>query len=40
VDARLMVFDLLPHAYWYRFDLQESKKALEIQASFLDKHLD
>jgi monoterpene epsilon-lactone hydrolase len=39
VDARLMVFDALPHAFWYRFDLPESKEALEAQASFLDHHL-
>jgi len=39
VDARLTVFDALPHAFWYRFDLPESKEALEAQASFLDHHL-
>jgi monoterpene epsilon-lactone hydrolase len=39
VDARLMVFDALPHAFWYQFDLPESREALQAQASFLDKHL-
>jgi monoterpene epsilon-lactone hydrolase len=39
VDARLMVFDAMPHAFWYRFDLPESKEALEAQARFLDQHL-
>jgi len=39
VDARLMVFDALPHAFWYQFDLPESREALEAQASFLDRHL-
>ena len=39
VDARLMVFDALPHAFWYLFDLPESREALEAQASFLDRHL-
>ena len=39
VDARLMVFDAMPHAFWYRYDLPESKEALEAQASFLDQHL-
>jgi len=39
VDARLMVFDAMPHAFWYRFDLPESKEALVAQASFLDQHL-
>jgi acetyl esterase/lipase len=39
VDARLMVFDAMPHAFWYLFDLPESREALEAQASFLDSHL-
>jgi acetyl esterase/lipase len=39
VDARLMVFDAMPHAFWYLFDLPESKEALQAQASFLDRHL-
>ncbi len=39
VDARLVVFDALPHAHWYSFDLPESKEALELQARFLDQHL-
>jgi hypothetical protein len=40
VDARLMVFDAMPHAFWYRFDLPESKEALQAQADFLDRHLE
>jgi len=39
VDARLMVFDAMPHAFWYLFDLPESREALEAQANFLDRHL-
>jgi acetyl esterase/lipase len=39
VDARLMVFDAMPHAHWYSFDFPESKEALEAQARFLDLHL-
>jgi len=39
VDVRLMVFDAMPHAFWYRFDVPESKEALEAQATFLDQHL-
>jgi epsilon-lactone hydrolase len=39
VDARLIVFDAMPHAFWYRFDLPESVEALQAQARFLDKHL-
>jgi acetyl esterase/lipase len=38
-DARLMVFDAMPHAFWYLFDLPESREALDAQASFLDRHL-
>jgi epsilon-lactone hydrolase len=39
VDTHLMVFDALPHSFWYVFDLPESREALEAQASFLDRHL-
>lgn len=39
VDARLIVFDALPHAHWYTFHLPESKEALEYQASFFNRHL-
>ncbi len=39
VDARLMVFDAMPHSFWYLFDLPESREALEAQAAFLDHHL-
>jgi len=39
VDAQLMVFDALPHAFWYQFDLPESREALEAQARFLDKYV-
>jgi epsilon-lactone hydrolase len=39
VDARLMVFDAMPHCFWYSFDLPESREALGAQASFLDRHL-
>jgi len=34
-----MVFDALPHAFWYLFDIRESREALEAQAGFLDRHL-
>lgn len=39
VETRLMVFDALPHAFWYLYTLPESKEALEAQAAFLDQHL-
>jgi acetyl esterase/lipase len=37
VDARLVVFDALPHAFWYHFDIPETKEALELMAKFFDE---
>lgn len=34
VDARLVVFEALPHAFWYHFQLPETKEALELMAKF------
>jgi monoterpene epsilon-lactone hydrolase len=39
VDARLVVFEALPHAFWNNPSLPESKEADQLMASFLDKHL-
>jgi acetyl esterase/lipase len=39
VDAHLIVFDAMPHAHWYSFDLPESQEALKAQANFLDRRL-
>jgi len=39
VDAELVVFDALPHAFWYDYRLPETKEALNIMARFLDKQL-
>ena len=38
VDARLVVFDALPHAFWYNAQLPESIEASHIMASFLLTH--
>jgi acetyl esterase/lipase len=38
-DARLMVFDGLPHAFWYDPDLPESIEANHAMAKFLAGHL-
>jgi len=35
VDAQLVVFEALPHAFWYHFQLPETKEALELMAKFL-----
>jgi epsilon-lactone hydrolase len=39
VDARLVVFEALPHAFWYHFQLPETKEALEVMAKFFDERL-
>jgi acetyl esterase/lipase len=36
-DAQLVVFEALPHAFWYHFQLPETKEALELMAKFFDK---
>ena len=38
-DAELLVFDALPHAFWYHFDLPETKQALEMMAQFFVKRV-
>lgn len=38
VEAQLLVYDALPHAFWYTVDVPESKEALELMARyFLEK---
>lgn len=37
VDAHLVVFEALPHAFWYHFQLPETKEALEVMAKFFDE---
>jgi acetyl esterase/lipase len=39
VDARLVVFDGLPHAFWYHAELPESIEASHIMANFFVAHL-
>lgn len=39
VDAQLVVFDALPHAFWYNPTLPESIEASHIMANFFVKHL-
>jgi epsilon-lactone hydrolase len=38
-DARLVVFEALPHAFWYHFQLPETKEALQIMARFFDENV-
>lgn len=37
VDAQLVVFEALPHAFWYHFSLPETAEALQIMANFFDQ---
>ncbi len=39
VDAQLVVFEALPHAFWNNPELPESKEADALMAKFLDNHL-
>jgi acetyl esterase/lipase len=39
VDARLVVFDALPHAFWYHPEMPESIEANHIMAKFFVEHL-
>jgi epsilon-lactone hydrolase len=36
-DSQLVVFEALPHAFWYHFDLPETKECLGIMAKFFDQ---
>lgn len=39
VNAQLIVFEALPHAFWYHFQLPETKEALQMMADFFDQKL-
>jgi monoterpene epsilon-lactone hydrolase len=39
VDAQLVVFEALPHAFWHDPTLPESKEANQLMAAFFDRHL-
>ena len=38
-DSQLVVFEALPHAFWYHFQLPETQEALEIMAKFFDEKI-
>jgi epsilon-lactone hydrolase len=38
-DADLIVFEALPHAFWYNYQLPETKEALALMARFFDRRL-
>jgi epsilon-lactone hydrolase len=37
VNSQLLVFEGLPHAFWYHFQLPETREALDMMAKFLDE---
>ncbi len=37
--AQLVVYEALPHAFWYHFQLPETKEALQLMANFFDEKL-
>ncbi|MGC1385555.1 MAG: alpha/beta hydrolase [Candidatus Acidiferrales bacterium] len=39
VDAQLLVFEAMPHAFWYHFDLPETRECLAVMAKFFNHHL-
>jgi epsilon-lactone hydrolase len=39
VNSQLVVFEALPHAFWYHFQLPETKEALQIMANFFDRNV-
>lgn len=39
VDAQLVVFEALPHAFWYHFQFPETREALDLMANFFDQKL-
>ncbi len=39
-DAQLVVYEALPHAFWYHFQLPETREALEGMATFFNQKLE
>jgi epsilon-lactone hydrolase len=39
VDAQLVVYEALPHAFWYHFQFPETQETLELMAKFFDQKL-
>ena len=38
-DAELYVYEAMPHAHWYNFQLPEAREAIDVMARFFKKHL-
>jgi acetyl esterase/lipase len=39
VDSQLLVYEAMPHAFWYHFQVPETKEVLELMANFFDQKL-
>lgn len=39
VDAQLVVFEVLPHAFWYHFEMPETTETLNLMSKFFDTKL-
>lgn len=39
VNSQLVVFEALPHAFWYHFQLPETQEALQIMANFFNERV-
>lgn len=39
VDAQLIVYEAMPHAFWYHFDFPETRDCLELMAKFFTDHV-
>ena len=39
-DSQLVVFEALPHAFWYHFQLPETREALDLMAKFLGQKVE
>jgi epsilon-lactone hydrolase len=38
-QTQLVVFEAMPHAFWYHFDFPETTEALQLMAKFFNQHL-
>ena len=40
VDAQLLVFEAMPHAFWYHFQFPETTESLQMMAKFFDEKIE
>jgi epsilon-lactone hydrolase len=38
-DAQMVVYEALPHAFWYHYQLPETREALDVMAKFFGEKL-